>query len=87
MDSQDDFGTFHSPRIIQVDSGEYKDDENYLLPDFFSYSNFDPSMWGFPHDWEDKEDDIKREEPKCECGSDSIKAARHSDWCPKYKRP
>jgi hypothetical protein len=21
--------------------------------------------------------------PKCECGSDSVKSPRHSDWCPK----
>lgn len=50
--------------------------------------------WGWDSDWDDilerydlLGNEKEKKEKKCECGSDAIKALRHSHWCPKYKDP
>ena len=86
---QDDFGYYHP---------ELEEKDNFRNPKSTDYKI---TSKGFAHDcsviwgWSGSDDDFDifgdvpppvPKELKCECGSDAIKAKRHSDWCPKYKK-
>jgi hypothetical protein len=93
MNDQDDFGYYH-PEKEEVEepktnfrtshSTDYKSG-----PSVFKHNT--AAMWGWDDsmDWVDYGDiKVKEEEIKplkCQCGSDAVKATRHSDYCPKYK--
>jgi len=90
---QDDFGHYHP---------EPEERTNFRTPKSTDLSRNDSgsvghhhtaTIWGWDSNFDDDWDNYgytpeipEKKELKCECGSDAIKAQRHSDWCPKYRK-
>ena len=87
--NQDDFGYYH-PETEKEDNFRKHKSTDYSTTSGGVFYHKCLAIWGwdgddFPIIYGDTPPPIPKE-IKCECGSDAVKATRHSDYCPKYKK-